>query len=76
MKCFLRSSSDCLEDAKPFVSKASAVRQFQRDAEELDRFGQKHEASIHIADHIAQVVEYPDFVLSLGPRGGVKIERA
>lgn len=76
MKVFLRSGSDYLEDAKPFDSKAAAVCQFQRDAEELDRFGQKHEASIHIADHIDQVAEYPDFVLSLGPRGGVKIEKA
>jgi TPR repeat protein len=76
VKFYLRSGNDYLEDAVEFSSKAAAVRYYRSDAEELDRIGQRHEASIHIAEDRDKAAEYPDFVLSLGPRGGVKIERA
>ena len=75
MKTYLRSGDDPVESAQPFHTKAAAIRHFQRDAEELANYGQRHEASLHIADHLDQVVEYPDFVLSLGPRGGVRVEK-
>lgn len=73
MKCFLCDGA--LEDAKLYPSIAAAARQFQRDAEELDRFGQRHEASLHFGGDLETLAEYPDRVLSLGPRGGLRIER-
>lgn len=76
VRCFLRSGSDALEDAQPFDSKKEAIEQYQRDAYELARYGQTHVASIHIADTVGELTEYPDFVLSLGPRGGIRIEKA
>ena len=76
MKCFLRQGSDYLEDAEPHNSIGDAKAAFLETATELAGYGQVHEASIHIADSIEEVVEYPDYVLSLGPRGGLKFERA
>lgn len=71
---FLRMGSDYLEDAKPYRSKRAAVDAFADTARELARYDQRIEASVHIAPTMAEVVEYPDFVLSLGPRGGVRVE--
>ncbi|PRZ56368.1 hypothetical protein BX589_10118 [Paraburkholderia fungorum] len=76
MKTFLRYESDTLEEAKPFASKREAVEAFEATARELIRFGQKIEASLHIAASIDELAEYPDFVLSLGPREGVRCEAA
>ena len=75
MKTFLRIGEDCLEDAVLCSSKAAAVDWFLVVAEELDRYGQEIEASLHYARSRDEVSEYPDFVLSLGPRGGVRCER-
>lgn len=76
MKCFLSYSTDYLDDAVYFSSVVQAVEDFRLCAEDLARFEQKIEATIHIAPTREEVVEYPDYVLSLGPRGGVKKERA
>lgn len=73
---FLRIGSDFLEDAAAYRSKASAVAVFAEVAKELAGYGQAVEASIHIAPTRDEVAEYPDFVLSLGPRGGVRVEAA
>lgn len=73
---FLRSGADPLEDAKCFKTKKDAIAMFSADAYQLAKYDQRHEASIHIAENIDEVAEYPDFVCSLGPRGGLKIERA
>ena len=73
---FVRIDNDYLEDAKAFNTKQGAVAYFRRTAEELARYGQACSASIHIAPRMNDVVEYPDFVLSLGVRGGVHIEKA
>lgn len=72
---YLRIGSDSVEQAEHHATKASAVESYRRCAEELDRYGQAIEASIHIAANRSEVVEYPDYALSLGPRGGVKVER-
>lgn len=77
MAYYLRMGSDLLEDATRFATKAAAIAEFRSTNEELDRFGNTPlEASIHLATSKADLAEYPDFVLSMGPRGGVKVERA
>jgi hypothetical protein len=73
---FLRIGSDYLEEAAAYRRKSSAVAVFAEQARELARYDQRLEASIHIADSRDELAEYPDFVLSLGPRGGVRVERA
>lgn len=73
---FLRIDNDYLEDAKAFNTKTGAVAYFRRTAQELAQYGQECSATIHIAPRPDDVAEYPDFVLSLGSRGGVHIERA
>lgn len=55
-------------------TKGDAVADFECVARYLDRFEQRITASIHIAHKRDEIVEYPDFVLSLGPRGGVRVE--
>ncbi|PQV53425.1 hypothetical protein [Paraburkholderia sp. BL21I4N1] len=76
MAYFLRMGADYLEDAVKYTSKAGAIDTFRETSDELDRYGQSITASLHIADTMEEVVEYPDFVLERGPRGGVKVERA
>jgi hypothetical protein len=73
---FLRIDNDYLEDAKAFNTKRGAVSYFRRTAQELAQYGQECFASIHIAPRLNDVVEYPDFILTLGVRGGVHIEKA
>ena len=75
MKAYLRVGDDYLEQAKAYSSKRAACVAFRREAEELAEYDQTLEASIHYANSKAELVEYPDFVLSLGPRGGLKVER-
>lgn len=74
--CFLREGSDYLADANEYQTLEAAKRSFRVGAEELAKYGQTLEASIHIARSIDEVHEYPDYVLSLGPRGGLVCERA
>lgn len=73
---FLRIDNDYLEDAKAFQTRQGAIRRFSIVARELAQYGQECVASIHIAPTRDTLVEYPEWVLSLGPRGGVRIERA
>jgi hypothetical protein len=73
--CYLRYQDEPLDEAKFFQSKGAAVDAFERTARELDRYGQKIEASLHLGNK-DDLSEYPDFVLSLGPRGGLRVERA
>jgi hypothetical protein len=75
-RCYLRTGDDALEDAVAFYTIGSAVRDFEATARELDGYGQRIEASIHIASDFEELVEYPDYVLSLGPRGGLRKEAA
>lgn len=76
MAHYLRMGDDALDRAERYRTKRDAVAAFEEAARELDRYGQKIEASIHCAINRNDVDEYPDFVLSLGPRGGVRCERA
>lgn len=76
MAYYLRMGSDYLDQASKFGSKANALYAFETTARELARYDQHIEASLHIADSKDDLQEYPDFVLSLGPRGGLRCERA
>lgn len=61
---------------RQFDSLKEAKAQFLHDAEELARYGQVYEATAHLATSVEQIQEYPDYTLSLGPRGGLKCEKA
>lgn len=76
MAYYLRMGPDYLDAAMVFKSKAAALDEFETTARNLARYGQRIEASLHIADSRGALQEYPDFVLSLGPRGGLRCERA
>jgi len=71
---FLRLGPDTLDDVLKFRTKAAAVDHYREVAEELSRFDQGIEASLHRASSRQAVEEYPDFVLCLGPRGGVQLQ--
>jgi hypothetical protein len=73
---FLRIGDDYLEQATPFKTKSAALDYYRAVAEDLIRFDQRIEASVHVAPDRDQVVEYPDWVLSLGPRGGLQVQAA
>lgn len=75
-QCRLRIGNDCLNDAIYFNNLESAKHHFYKSARELDRFGQKHYASIHLVkDEQCMPNEYPDYLLSLSKNGNLKIER-
>ena len=74
--CF---AGDSLEDSRTYRTKSIALKAFADTAEELARYGQAIEATLHAKTHYDWnendcVCEYPDFALSLGPRGGVRCE--
>jgi len=73
---FLRIDNDALEDARAYQTLAGAKRAFRIVASELWRYGQTCSASVHIAPRLSNAVEYPDYVLTLGERGGLQVERA
>ena len=73
MPCFLRYSTD-YDEYERHATKADACAAFSETAEELDRYGQRIEASLHMAPSEDEIAEYPDFVLSLGPRGGLVVQ--
>ena len=73
-KCYLLFAGDYVEDATFCPSIRYALWEFEATARELDGYGQKIEASIHFVDAKGDYfAEYPDRVLSLGPRGGLKV---
>lgn len=69
--CFLRHCGDYLDDAEFFPSMTAAQEAFLDAARQLDRYGQKHEATLHIARNWEEVVEYPDYTLRLSKRGNL-----
>jgi hypothetical protein len=73
---FLRMGSDYLDDAAPYRTVTAAREAYAETARELGRYGQSIEASIHLADSRDALQEYPDYVLSVGPRGGIRMQRA
>ena len=73
---YLRLGADDLDQARRYRTRAAAVAAYGYAARELAEYGQAIDASVHIAPSRADLVEYPDLVLSLGPRGGIRVERA
>lgn len=74
MKCFLVTGY--LSDAIEYPSIKEAKADYEYSARQLDNYGQKLEATIHIAKSIDEVSEYPDYCLSLSPRGALHCQRA
>jgi len=74
MYWFLRVGDDSLDEAKRYSTKATAVWKYQQVAQELARYGQEISASLHQACTRDLINEYPDYVLALGPRGGVQVQ--
>lgn len=75
MIVYLRFAEEYLEDSKRFESKKAAIDYFAYTARELARYDQKIAATLHVGKSLDEIAEYPDFVLSLGPRGGIVCER-
>lgn len=73
MKCYLQYA-DGHGEYLPMRSIKYAIGEYRATMEELARYGQPIEASIHVGRCWDEVHEYPDLVLSPGPRGGVKVE--
>lgn len=73
---FLRIDNDTLDEAKPFHTRRGAVAHFRIVASELARYGQKCSATVHRGVTRIHLDEYPDWVLHLGPRGGVQVTAA
>lgn len=71
---YLRMGQDYLDEAVRYPTKHAAVSAYRETMEELWRYGQSIEATIHISPSKDEIAEYPDFVLSRGERGGVRIE--
>lgn len=76
MKAYLHYPDIPLEHAQVFRSITAACAAFKITADAVGCLGQAIEASVHIAKNRSELVEYPDYVLSVGPRGGLKKERA
>lgn len=75
MKYFLRIGDDTLDDVIACKSLRDARLEYAEVARELDQYGQKICASVHIAETADDCAEYPDYVLELGPRGGINCQR-
>ena len=74
--CYLRFGAEYLEDAERYASIARAVKAYRRYAKAaLSHGSTPDDASIHIAAAHEELQEYPDWMLSVGPRGGLLKER-
>jgi hypothetical protein len=76
-RCYLRVGDDTLEEAKFFRTFGRACDSFKWQADELAQYEQHLTASVHFVARKGDpdLTDYPDRVLSLGPRGGLVIER-
>lgn len=75
MPYYLCVGSDTIEDSSRHQRLRDAVDAFRDVAEELGHYEQRIAASVHIAPKRSECDEYPDYVLSVGPRGGIRCER-
>lgn len=75
MAYFLAYPRDYASDFEEYPTKKAALAAFRKTGRELARVGQYSEAVLYKADTRSEVRDYPDFVLSYGPRG-VRVERA
>ena len=71
-RCYLLFCGDMPEKAEPHRSIKDARDAYLKVARELDRYGQRIEASLHFVDTLdGNFAEYPDRVLSLSERGAL-----
>jgi hypothetical protein len=75
VKCYLRIGDDTLQDAKRYHSICNAEQKFLRVARELASYGQAITGSIHVGRTREEIVEDPDYVLSLSERGALIKEK-
>ena len=55
---------------------ARAVKAYAKYAREVQSYGcTPDEATLHIAASLEELQEYPDWMLSVGPKGGLVKER-
>jgi len=69
----------CIGNDMDLAERCTTVREailiYREVADELGRYDQRIDASLHKAFKRSEIDEYPDYVLSVGPRGGVRCER-
>lgn len=75
-RAYLRLGDDDLGRAEPYPTKREAIAVFVGTARALAAWDQRITGSLHFAATRDELDEYPDFILSLGPRGGVNVEAA
>lgn len=75
MPYYLCIGSDDLEKSERCSTVREAILIYREVADELGRYGQRIDASLHKAFKRSEIDEYPDYVLSVGPRGGIRCER-
>ena len=75
MAYFLAYPRDYVCDFEEYPTKKAALAAFRKTGRELARVGHYSEAVLYKADTRSEVREYPDFVLSYGPRG-MRVEMA
>lgn len=75
---WLRVGDDPIDSprVRSYPTRWAAVAAYTVTARELERYGQTLEASLHYAATREDLDEYPDYVLSIGPRGGIRVDRA
>ena len=66
---------DTFATPKAFRTKRRAILWFLRTATDLARIGQTFSATLHYGSK-DDFSDCPDCILTLGPRGGVKVEKA
>lgn len=76
MPYYLCVGTDTIEESSRHHRLADAIDAYRDVANDLGRFGQGIDGTIHRAAKRSECDEYPDYVLSIGPRGGVRCERA
>lgn len=76
MAYYLCLGDDSLDVAARHVTLRDAVATFRVIADDLGRIGQRIQATVHIAAKRSECDEFPDYILYVGPRGGVRCERA
>lgn len=76
MAYVMRYADSPREEVTRFETIDAATAAFIKRAGDLARFGQSVEASLHFLRYNGAWEEYPDYLLSIGPRGGVKRVRA
>ena len=72
MKWFLRVGGDTYEQMEQHKTLKDAKDSYFAGASQLARWGHELDAAVYRGCDS----DYPDYVLSIGPKGGLKCERA